>query len=408
MSVWLNFILGFIVVYLLFRENKNPTQIEIEKLEELKRDYERDKDYWEENLTELQNEFERERNRVKWQKQNAEKEVQEATQRAREEADKELKEIKKMKNTALKEYPHIAMMLADIQNQRNILLEKTLRYKRRPAIKAAEEVQKLRDENQRLAKDYYSCKWELEHLKKMLPQIEDIEEESTTPAEAPVRNPNFSGSDRVGYWLTPDEYSKLGTIEKNQLALDKYCQRHKSNLEIGREYERYIGYLCEKEGYKVEYFGIENGLEDLGRDLVCTNSKEIMIIQCKCWSNKKNKVIHEKHINQLYGTATMYKIQNKKSKKKVRAVFVSTVPCTDTAKEFADYLGVTFKQIPLEPYPMIKCNINAQTKEKIYHLPFDQQYDKCTIKKGTGEFYAMTVQEAEDNGFRRAMKWHGK
>ena len=48
------------------------------------------------------------------------------------------------------------------------------------------------------------------------------------------------------------------------------------------------------------------------------------------------------------------------------------------------------------------------TKEKIYHLPFDQQYDKCSIKLGSGEFYAMTVKEAEEKGFRRAMKWRGK
>ena len=56
---------------------------------------------------------------------------------------------------------------------------------------------------------------------------------------------------------------------------------------------------------------------------------------------------------------------------------------------------------------MIKCNINQTTGEKIYHLPFDQQYDKCIITPETGEFYAMTVAEAEEAGFRRAMRWKG-
>lgn len=221
-------------------------------------------------------------------------------------------------------------------------------------------------------------------------------------------NSNIKTRDVAGNWLTVDEYSQLSTAEKYQRALDRYLKRNKTNKEIGTDYERYIGYLYEMQGYSVKYFGIENGLEDLGRDLICTNKKEILIIQCKCWSNIQGKVIHEKHINQLHGTATMYKMKHNPKNKEVKAVLVSTVPCTDTAKEFAEYLGVTFKQIPLEKYPMIKCNINKATKEKIYHLPFDQQYDKCSIKQESGEFYAMTVKEAEEKGFRRAMKWHGK
>ena len=56
---------------------------------------------------------------------------------------------------------------------------------------------------------------------------------------------------------------------------------------------------------------------------------------------------------------------------------------------------------------MIKCNINTNTEERIYHLPFDQQYDKIKIDK-PGEFYAMTVKEAEEKGFRRAKRWLGK
>ncbi|MFA6944293.1 MAG: hypothetical protein WC220_00200, partial [Pedobacter sp.] len=58
-----------------------------------------------------------------------------------------------------------------------------------------------------------------------------------------------------------------------------------------------------------------------------------------------------------------------------------------------------------EKYPVIKCNI-ASDGEKIYHLPFDQQYDK-TLIKNNGEFYAATVREAENKGFRRAFRWRG-
>ena len=57
-------------------------------------------------------------------------------------------------------------------------------------------------------------------------------------------------------------------------------------------------------------------------------------------------------------------------------------------------------------YPCIKCNINYNDYgiSKIYHLPFDQKYDVTKITN-KGEFYAMTVQEAEEAGFRRAFKW---
>lgn len=60
----------------------------------------------------------------------------------------------------------------------------------------------------------------------------------------------------------------------------------------------------------------------------------------------------------------------------------------------------------IEDYPLIKCNISQGTGEKIYHLPFDQQYDKVIIDTHRGEMYAFTVKEAEKNGFRRAFRWN--
>ena len=45
--------------------------------------------------------------------------------------------------------------------------------------------------------------------------------------------------------------------------------------------------------------------------------------------------------------------------------------------------------------------------EKIYHLPFDQQYDRTLIKEEKNECYLETVKEAEALGFRRAFRWRG-
>ena len=71
--------------------------------------------------------------------------------------------------------------------------------------------------------------------------------------------------------------------------------------------------------------------------------------------------------------------------------------------------GEKFKEnIEVDDYTCIKCNIGRDMygETKIYHLPFDQQYDSTKISK-KGEFYAMTVAEAEEAGFRRAFKWFG-
>ena len=55
---------------------------------------------------------------------------------------------------------------------------------------------------------------------------------------------------------------------------------------------------------------------------------------------------------------------------------------------------------------MIKCNIGKEG-ERIYHLPFDQQYDRCRIDLRIGECYVETVKGAEEKGFRRAQRWTG-
>jgi hypothetical protein len=62
---------------------------------------------------------------------------------------------------------------------------------------------------------------------------------------------------------------------------------------------------------------------------------------------------------------------------------------------------------PLADYPRIKCNIARRTDERIYHLPFDQQYDSTVVEPTRGECYVATAREAEVLGFRRAWRWHG-
>jgi len=145
----------------------------------------------------------------------------------------------------------------------------------------------------------------------------------------------------------------------------------------------------------------------MGRDLIATRGDVVHIIQCKYWAQRK--LIHEKHIAQLYGTTIQF-ILSSSPKKKVIPAFVTNTSLSETAKDFAKYLDVMIiENKDISKFPRIKCNINRDEwglETKIYHLPMDQQYDRTKICKA-GEFYAFTVQEAVNAGFRRAKKWYG-
>jgi hypothetical protein len=210
--------------------------------------------------------------------------------------------------------------------------------------------------------------------------------------------------DPVTNYLTKEEFRKLSAVERNQLALDRFWKRPKSKRLLGRLYERYIGYLYEKDGYDVEYLGIFNGLEDLGRDLVCRKQNDSIVIQCKNWSHFKT--VYEKHIFQFFGTVFQYR--HSYPSRKVMAIFYTTTRLSDLARRFANELGIELKENLKfdQSYPCIKCNVDLATKEKIYHLPFDQKYDDTKIVNA-GEFYCSTVKQAEQAGFRRALRWRG-
>ena len=329
-------------------------------------------------------------------------------------------EINKLFEDQLKSFPYFASLFADYIYTIDIDLADHLEKKRQPAQRASDDVRNIAHEKKewmRLAKE---TEYKLAYYEAMVPVLEELDDGSLNPEPIRTSSDTSDDSDPTTKWVSRDEYSQLSPIDRNTLALERYKKRKKSKREIGKEYERYIGYRYESNGYKVEYKGILSGLEDLGRDLICKKDNETIIIQCKCWS--KNKVIHEKHINQLFGTFAKYQIEqqtkenpnakpyvvtnNTGENPKYRARFVTSTKLSTTAQSFADALGIArFEEIPLTDYPMIKCNVSRKTGEKIYHLPFDNSYDSVFIEKERGELYASTVAEAEEKGFRRAYKW---
>jgi hypothetical protein len=191
--------------------------------------------------------------------------------------------------------------------------------------------------------------------------------------------------------------------EQSQFELDRYLSRNLSEAEIGRFYERQIGYRYESRGADVTYNGALQGLYDLGRDLIVKDGPDTFVIQAKCWSQRN--IISPREIFELYGSVAYFKLLPSERGSKIKAVFYSTTGFSIPAQKAAHSLKVEMHQEPLDRnYPMIKCNISPNG-DRIYHLPTDPFYDKVKIDPDTGEFFAQTVREAVEKGFRRARKY---
>ncbi|MBQ3199276.1 MAG: restriction endonuclease [Firmicutes bacterium] len=308
----------------------------------------------------------------------------------------------------LMQYPWLAKEYADYQYIFEERQSKILATKANPAIKAAAQLKNIAKEKRELQQLCKLQEYQLNFYEKVFPWLEDIKETDIYEIwQSTQKTAEYDETDEyhtLSKWLSPEEYENLSTQEKYQLALDRYQKRHKSNWEVGIEFERYIGYKFEMAGENVKYIGATKGLEDMGRDLIVEKPDKIRVIQCKRWA--QHKTIHEKHIFQLYGSMVMLGINN--PQKPLEGLLITTAPLSPTAQQCADYLHIRIKTINPESlangYPVIKCNISRKDNTKIYHLPFDQQYDRVVIEPSRGEFYAHTIAEAEEAGFRRAWK----
>lgn len=284
-----------------------------------------------------------------------------------------------------------------------------LRKKRNPAIKASDAVKLMKEETKGFIVQYKEMLYKFEFLLKTFPELQKYvdDEEALQSLE---RTSSYSelteNTDHARDYLSDEEWRKLSVDERNQLALDRYKKRQKSNWKIGIEYEMYVDFfLRTKYHYNTIPYGSLKGLNDLGRDIIASHTDAsgvilVYIIQCKYWASSKE--IHENVVCQIFGTAMEYQLKRNLFREKVIPVIATTTTLSDMAQKFAQKLGVQVWEIPKGEYPMIKCNIGT-TGEKIYHLPFDQQYYRTQIKK-PGEFYAWTVKEAVSKGFRRALR----
>ena len=134
-----------------------------------------------------------------------------------------------------------------------------------------------------------------------------------------------------------ERISKLSKIiDGYEEQLDIKCLNQKERQKAGQEYEKYVARHFRRKGYKIEMVGIEKGLEDEGIDLVgIKKNSPIVLIQCKNWSS--DKIIHEKHIFELYGAQKYYENRNNV---KTEAILYSTCDVSQKAKKIAQQFNI--------------------------------------------------------------------
>lgn len=167
-----------------------------------------------------------------------------------------------------------------------------LTHRKHPALKSAEVVRDevaKRKEAERLAREYrLRCEY-IEQLFPFLADVIDPGEDSLVEQEFwDGERPWEEVEDESARWLTQSEFEQLSSAEKEQLALDRYLARKKkSRWEVGMEYEDFVGYEFERDGFQVEYVGMAEGLKDMGRDLICQKGHKVFVVQCKTGVRKR-------------------------------------------------------------------------------------------------------------------------
>ncbi len=141
-----------------------------------------------------------------------------------------------------------------------------------------------------------------------------------------------------------DEYLSDTQIQHETHKVSNKLQ----NKQKGVKYELQIGKLYQRQGYKVYFKGINEGVRDKGIDLIAYKGKEALLIQCKNWEHSQ---IKQEHLRIFLGDCTAYIEQNQRvfAKKNVQRVFVTSCKNVDYGvKKFITENNVEYRIIPYE------------------------------------------------------------
>ncbi len=191
-------------------------------------------------------------------------------------------------------YPLIAAAWAEWELARAKDEAHYLRNKKHPAKSAAQLVKdkgmEMADLRRRMKVAEYVAQLYEFHFP-WIADLRDLDAELDYTATAGEGEPDTEDpSPRILFSLA--EWSQLTECERNQRALDRYLSGRQTPWQLGRDYERYIGYLREQAGCAVTYHGIFKASRTSGVTSGEREGRTIEVIQCKRWAQQKT--IHEK------------------------------------------------------------------------------------------------------------------
>ncbi len=209
-------------------------------------------------------------------------------------------------NERSKAMPWLTALAADLHWVHDEKEAKRLESKRRPAKTSAESVRAHAQEKRRLRMENSLFRYRIALMVHLVPWLKDVDfEDAESVADQELIDRDDDFTDPAACWLSKDEWEKLPTVDRYQRALDRYNGRPRSGWHVGRDFERFVGFQLERQGYNVVYHGAIQGFDDFGRDLIATDwTGKILLIQCKRWSTRK--VIPESVIFQLFGSTVSY------------------------------------------------------------------------------------------------------
>ncbi len=175
---------------------------------------------------------------------------------------------------------------------------------------------------------------EIENIRKNLEQAEsELAEKQSENNRLKQNNGTLAGN------LKHLDEVLLETRKKFEKHKQRAAKHKETIRQIGLAYEKQIGDKQEKDGWKVEYNGIQQGKQDMGRDLICKKGKLTNIIQCKRYA--RTSQIYPNTIHQLYGSAEDYKRAN--PQEHVQPILYTTARLSNEARQTARRLGVWYR-----------------------------------------------------------------
>ena len=235
-----------------------------------------------------------------------------------------------------------------------------------------------------------SSKKEIENVIKVEPVSANNETQEELEKFKHSKDEEFEISEKIIETIDTQERVKFLTK-----CCNDYFWKRITLGKLGKFYERYVGYNYYEKGYKnIEYFGIKKKMEDEGIDLICKKQNEVLLIQCKYWSEER-KMQGENAIHQFYGKLKLF-LSRRKLYGKIQGVFICNCDFTEEAIMVAKFHNIVLVNMEMPKnrvYPYAKC-FEVESK-KYYTLPFDINYDRIF------NYSYNTIEEAEILGYKK-------